>query len=134
MRQQQCLASSLPTDPTAVHRPPDQVFNFNTVYSEQKNDTAAKRKPTGIHNNYLNVATSKKAKHLLQITTIVALKLGANIVGNAILLHQLHCIKLQMKVCKYVGRKLLMKFNVNGKIEWFKGIVNAYDGLTGKLI
>ena len=25
-----------------------------------------------------------------------------------------------------------MKFNVNGKTEWFKGIVNAYDGLTGK--
>ena len=31
-----------------------------------------------------------------------------------------------------LGRKLLMKFNVNGKTEWFKGIVNAYDGLTGK--
>ena len=31
-----------------------------------------------------------------------------------------------------LGRKLLMKFNVNGKTEWFKGIENAYDGLTGK--
>ena len=25
-----------------------------------------------------------------------------------------------------LGRKLLMKFNVNGKTEWFEGIVNAY--------
>ena len=36
-----------------------------------------------------------------------------------------------MKV-RMLGRKLLMKFNVIGKTEWFKGIVNAYDGLTGK--
>ena len=106
MRQQQFLAPSLPTDPTAVHRPPDQVCNFNTVHSEQKNDTAAKRKPIGSHNNYLNVATSKKGKHLLQVATIVALKLGANIVGNVILLHQLHCIKFQMKASKYVGKKV----------------------------
>ena len=31
-----------------------------------------------------------------------------------------------------LGRKLMMKFNVNHKPQWFKGIVNAYDGLTGK--
>ena len=31
-----------------------------------------------------------------------------------------------------LGRKVLMKFNVNRKTEWFQGIVNAYDGLTGK--
>ena len=26
----------------------------------------------------------------------------------------------------------MMKFTVNCKLQWFKGIVNAYDGLTGK--
>ena len=31
-----------------------------------------------------------------------------------------------------LGRKLMMKFTVNRKTECFKGIVNAYDGLTGK--
>ena len=31
-----------------------------------------------------------------------------------------------------LGRKLMMKFTVNYKLQWFKGIVNAYDGLTGK--
>ena len=31
-----------------------------------------------------------------------------------------------------LGRKLMMKFTVNCKLQQFKGIVNAYDGLTGK--
>ncbi|XP_065917976.1 uncharacterized protein [Dysidea avara] len=31
-----------------------------------------------------------------------------------------------------LGRKLVMKFIVDRKIKWFKGIINAYDGLTGK--
>ena len=31
-----------------------------------------------------------------------------------------------------LGRKLMMKFNIYHKPQWFKGTVNAYDGLTGK--
>ena len=31
-----------------------------------------------------------------------------------------------------LGRKLMMKFTVSCKLQWFKGIVNAYEGLTGK--
>ena len=31
-----------------------------------------------------------------------------------------------------LGRKLMVKFNVYHKPQWFKGTVNAYDGLTGK--
>ena len=31
-----------------------------------------------------------------------------------------------------LGRKLMMKFTVNCKLQWFKGIDNTYDGLTGK--
>ena len=31
-----------------------------------------------------------------------------------------------------LGRKLMIKFNVKQKPQWFKGIVNAYDGLTQK--
>ena len=60
MRQQQRLASSLPTDLTAVHGPPDGVCHFNTVHSEQKNDTAIKLKSTGNHN--LDVVTTKKQR------------------------------------------------------------------------
>ena len=62
MRQQQCVASScnLPPDLAAVHGPPDRVFHFNNVHSEQKNDTAVKRKSTGNHD--LDVVTSKKQR------------------------------------------------------------------------
>ena len=31
-----------------------------------------------------------------------------------------------------LGKKLVMKFMVDRKPKWFKGIINAYDGLTGK--
>ena len=31
-----------------------------------------------------------------------------------------------------LGRNLMMKFTVDCKPQWFKGIVNAYYGLTGK--
>ena len=31
-----------------------------------------------------------------------------------------------------LGKKLIMKFNVDKKPKWFKGIINAYDGLSGK--
>ena len=62
MIQQQRLASScnLPTDPAAVHGPPDQVCHFHTVHSEQKNDTAVKQKFTGNHD--LDETTSKKQR------------------------------------------------------------------------
>ena len=100
MRQQQRIASScnLPTDPAAVHGPPDRVCHFNTVHSGQKNDTAVKRKSAINHD--LDVVTSKnKGKHLLH-KYMIAIKLGVNIVGNVIpILHQLHYIKLQMEIC-----------------------------------
>ena len=62
MRQQQRVASgcNLPTDPAAVHGPPDRVCHFNTVHSEQKNNTAVKRKSTGNHD--LDTVTSKKQR------------------------------------------------------------------------
>ena len=31
-----------------------------------------------------------------------------------------------------LGRKVMMKFNVNCQTQWFKGIITAYNGLTRK--
>jgi len=31
-----------------------------------------------------------------------------------------------------LGRKLMMKFYFNCHIQWFKGIITAYNGLTRK--
>ena len=31
-----------------------------------------------------------------------------------------------------MGKKLKMRFKVNGKIQWFEGQITNYDGLTGK--
>ena len=33
-----------------------------------------------------------------------------------------------------MGKKLMMKFIVNHKVQWFKGIVNVYDGLSGNMV
>ena len=30
------------------------------------------------------------------------------------------------------GKSVEMKFKVSGKIQWFKGQITMYDGLTGK--
>ena len=30
------------------------------------------------------------------------------------------------------GKSVEMKFKVSGKIQWFKGHITMYDGLTGK--
>ena len=56
-RQQQRLLSSIPTDPTATHGPPDRACHFKTVH---KNDTAAKRSATD--SDDLDVAPSKKQR------------------------------------------------------------------------
>ena len=60
-RQQQCLVSSIPTDPSAIYGPPDRACYFTAVYdhsSMYKNDTATKRAATG--SDDLDVATASK--------------------------------------------------------------------------
>ena len=39
------------------------------------------------------------------------------------------CTNLQTTL---FGKSVEMKFKVSGKIQWFKGQITMYDGLTGK--
>ena len=60
-RQQQHLVSSIPTDPSAIHRPPNRACHFKAVYdhsSMYRNDTATKRAATG--SDDLDTATASK--------------------------------------------------------------------------
>ena len=60
-RQQQRLVSGIPTDPSAIHGPPDRVCHFKAVNdhsSMYRNDTTTKRAAIG--SDDLDVATASK--------------------------------------------------------------------------
>ena len=100
-----------------------RVCHFNTA---TKRGTTCRKGWFRYCNNKLKTEVS------ICLTDIVTdAKLGINIVGNVIpILPQVLCIRLQKE--SMFGRELMMKFTVSCKLQLFKGIVNAYDGLTGK--